>query len=42
VWAGNNGAAMLEFDEQQRVAFTYWARANESFLDKLRDWLGIS
>jgi hypothetical protein len=41
VWAGNDGAALLDFDEQERVAYTHWASDSESFLDRLRGWLGI-
>jgi hypothetical protein len=41
VWAGNDGAAVVEFDESERVAFTSWVSANVSFLERLRGWLGI-
>jgi hypothetical protein len=41
VWGGNDGAALIEFDEHQRVAYLHWASAYESLLDKLRAWLGL-
>jgi hypothetical protein len=41
VWGGNDGAAVLEFDEQQRVAVANWVSAHESFFDKLRSWIGL-
>jgi hypothetical protein len=39
VWGGNDGAAMLEFDEHERVAFANWVSAHESLFDRIRAWL---
>lgn len=41
MYGGNDGAAMVAFDEQELVAGRFWVRAEETWLDRLCDWLGL-
>jgi hypothetical protein len=41
VWGGNDGAAILEFDVRERVAYADWVSAHEPLLSRLRAWLCI-
>jgi len=39
VWGGNDGAAMIEFNERGRVSFKHWTDSPETWLQKLARWL---
>ena len=39
VWGGNDGAAVVVFDETGRVAQKAWVDNQEAFFDKVRRWL---
>jgi hypothetical protein len=41
VWAGNDGAAIIEFDQDNCVYAANWASENETLLDRLRGWLHV-
>jgi hypothetical protein len=41
VWAGNDGAAVINFDAEERAGNMYWATGQASILDAIRGWLGI-
>jgi hypothetical protein len=41
VWAGNDGAAVIEFDETGRLANSAWVSGYLSFFDIVRGWLRI-
>jgi hypothetical protein len=39
VWAGDEGGALVDFDENKRVVYTYWTSAREPFFDRILEWL---
>jgi hypothetical protein len=39
VWGGNDGAAVVEFDEQGRINQKMWAESPDSLRGKLGRWL---
>lgn len=41
VFGGNDGAAILEFDPDERVVIKTWATERETFFDKLRARFGL-
>jgi hypothetical protein len=41
VYAGKDGAIILEFDDQKQVAHKLWLDAREGLIPKVRNWLGV-
>lgn len=40
LWLGDDGAAMIEFDEEERVTVKEWLSERDTLFQRFRDWLG--